>query len=105
MSIFDALRLADARRRIAADVTEMATAYASFGTAVTIFARSGLLQGQEDFAVELVTAGLAGLGIDIRRASPTLVERTVFGEGDGRSLGVHDSAVGRLGALACWEHL
>ncbi|HQI65244.1 MAG TPA: NAD(P)/FAD-dependent oxidoreductase [Rhodoglobus sp.] len=58
---------------------EMATAYASFGTAVTIFARSGLLQGQEDFAVELVTAGLAGLGIDIRRASPTLVERTESG--------------------------
>ena len=40
-----------------------------------------------------------------RKLKPTLVERTVFGEGDGRSLGVHDSAVGRLGALACWEHL
>ena len=58
---------------------EMATAYASFGTAVTIFARSGLLQGQEDFAAELVTVGLAGLGVDIRRASPTLVERTESG--------------------------
>jgi pyruvate/2-oxoglutarate dehydrogenase complex dihydrolipoamide dehydrogenase (E3) component len=58
---------------------EMATAYASFGTAVTIFARSGLLQGQEDFAADLVTTGLTDLGVDIRRASPTLVERTESG--------------------------
>lgn len=58
---------------------EMATAYASFGTAVTIFARSGLLQGQEDFAGELVTAGLTELGVDIRRESPTSVTRTDAG--------------------------
>jgi dihydrolipoamide dehydrogenase len=58
---------------------EMATAYASFGTAVTIFARSGLLQVQEDFASELVTAGLTSLGVDIRRTAPTSVERTDHG--------------------------
>lgn len=58
---------------------EMATAYVSFGTAVTIFARSGLLQGQEDFAGELVTEGLTELGVDIRRASPTRVDRTDAG--------------------------
>jgi len=58
---------------------EMATAYASFGTTVTIFARSGLLQGQEDFAAELVTAGLGELGVDIRHAGPTRVERTGSG--------------------------
>lgn len=58
---------------------EMATAYASFGTTVTIFARSGLLQGQEDFAAELVTAGLTELGVDIRHAGPTRVERTDSG--------------------------
>ncbi len=58
---------------------EMATAYASFGTAVTIFARSGLLAGQEDFAGELVAAGLTELGVDIRRASPTSVERSARG--------------------------
>lgn len=52
---------------------EMATAYASFGTAVTIFARSGLLQGQEDFAGDMVAEGLRGLGVDIRKAAPTSV--------------------------------
>ncbi|WP_205699454.1 carbon-nitrogen hydrolase family protein [Conexibacter sp. SYSU D00693] len=40
-----------------------------------------------------------------RKLKPTHVERTVFGEGDGSHLAVHDVAgVGRLGALACWEH-
>ncbi|OYO30842.1 carbon-nitrogen hydrolase family protein [Janthinobacterium sp. PC23-8] len=47
-------------------------------------------------------------GIDIarrRKLKPTHVERTVFGEGDGSDLAVHDLAIGRLGALCCWEHL
>lgn len=40
-----------------------------------------------------------------RKLKPTHVERTVFGEGDGSDLAVHDTALGRLGALCCWEHL
>jgi pyruvate/2-oxoglutarate dehydrogenase complex dihydrolipoamide dehydrogenase (E3) component len=58
---------------------EMATAYASLGTTVTIMARSGLLQGQEDIASEAVTNGLRGLGVDLRRGSPTRVERSEDG--------------------------
>jgi nitrilase len=40
-----------------------------------------------------------------RKLKPTHVERTVYGEGDGSDLGVHDTALGRVGALCCWEHL
>lgn len=40
-----------------------------------------------------------------RKLKPTHVERTVFGNGDGSDLKVHDTRIGRLGALACWEHL
>lgn len=40
-----------------------------------------------------------------RKLKPTHVERSVFAEGDGSGLSVVDSPVGRLGALACWEHL
>jgi pyruvate/2-oxoglutarate dehydrogenase complex dihydrolipoamide dehydrogenase (E3) component len=55
---------------------EMATAYASFGTAVTVVARSGLLGGQEPFAGELVADGLRALGVDVRLgASPARVTR------------------------------
>ncbi|WP_309619567.1 NAD(P)/FAD-dependent oxidoreductase [Salinibacterium sp.] len=58
---------------------EMATAYVSLGTTVTILARSGLLQGQEDFAGDLVAASLRELGVDIRTAAPTRVESTTDG--------------------------
>lgn len=40
-----------------------------------------------------------------RKLKPTHVERTIFGEGDGSDIAVHDTEVGRLGALCCWEHL
>ena len=41
-----------------------------------------------------------------RKLRPTHAERTVFGEGDGSHIAVHDRGdVGRLGALCCWEHL
>ena len=68
---------------------EMATAYASFGTAVTILARSGLLRNEEDFVGDLVAAGLRDLGVVIRHDSPTRVERSE----DGVALYVGDEAI------------
>ncbi len=40
-----------------------------------------------------------------RKLKPTHVERSVFGEGDGSDLAVHELDIGRVGALCCWEHL
>jgi aliphatic nitrilase len=40
-----------------------------------------------------------------RKLKPTMAERMVFGEGDGSDLVVADTALGRVGALCCWEHL
>lgn len=39
-----------------------------------------------------------------RKITPTYHERMVWGQGDGSGLRVVDSAVGRIGQLACWEH-
>ena len=39
-----------------------------------------------------------------RKITPTYHERMVWGMGDGAGLKVVDTAVGRVGALACWEH-
>ncbi len=39
-----------------------------------------------------------------RKITPTYHERMVWGQGDGAGLQVCDTAVGRVGALACWEH-
>ncbi|UXT20480.1 carbon-nitrogen hydrolase family protein [Agrobacterium tumefaciens] len=40
-----------------------------------------------------------------RKLKPTHAERTVFGEGDGSHLAVHNTSLGRLGALCCAEHI
>ena len=40
-----------------------------------------------------------------RKLKPTFVERIVFGEGSGGDLQVHDTELGTIGALCCWEHL
>lgn len=45
---------------------EMATAFASFGTAVTVIARSGLLTSLEPFAGELVGDALREAGVTVR---------------------------------------
>ena len=40
-----------------------------------------------------------------RKIKPTHAERTAFGEGDGSHIAVHDTPLGRLGALNCWENI
>jgi aliphatic nitrilase len=39
-----------------------------------------------------------------RKLTPTYHERMIWGQGDGSGLKVVPTAVGRIGALACWEH-
>jgi nitrilase len=44
------------------------------------------------------------LALKRRKITPTFHERMIWGQGDGSGLTVIDTAVGRIGALACWEH-
>ena len=44
------------------------------------------------------------LALKRRKITPTYHERMVWGQGDGSGLRAVDTAVGRVGALACWEH-
>jgi aliphatic nitrilase len=39
-----------------------------------------------------------------RKITPTYHERMLWGQGDGSGLRCVDTAIGRIGALACWEH-
>jgi nitrilase len=39
-----------------------------------------------------------------RKITPTFHERMIWGQGDGSGLRAVDTKVGRVGALACWEH-
>jgi pyruvate/2-oxoglutarate dehydrogenase complex dihydrolipoamide dehydrogenase (E3) component len=59
---------------------EMATAFASFGTQVTIIARSGLLGTVEPFAGDAVAAALHEAGVEVRlRAGVSAVARGAAG--------------------------
>ena len=40
-----------------------------------------------------------------RKLQPTYAERFVWGQGDGSTLSVFDTRLGRVGGLACWEHV
>jgi pyruvate/2-oxoglutarate dehydrogenase complex dihydrolipoamide dehydrogenase (E3) component len=59
---------------------EMATAYAGFGTHVTLVSRGGLLESMEPFAGERVAAALREQGVDLRLGvSPARVSRDEAG--------------------------
>lgn len=40
-----------------------------------------------------------------RKLQPTFAERMLWGQGDGSTMDVHDSSVGRIGGLICYEHM
>ncbi len=56
------------------------------------------------FNTQLVFDADGRIALQRRKITPTYHERMVWGQGDGSGLRVVDTAIGRLGALACWEH-
>lgn len=56
------------------------------------------------YNTQLVFDADGTLALKRRKMTPTYHERMVWGQGDGSGLKVVDTKVGRLGALACWEH-
>jgi aliphatic nitrilase len=62
------------------------------------------LDGGSLYNTQLVYDFNGDLLLKRRKITPTFHERMVWGQGDGSGLRAVDSAVGRIGALACWEH-
>jgi nitrilase len=56
------------------------------------------------YNTQLVFDADGSLALKRRKITPTYHERMVWGQGDGAGLKVVDTRVGRVGALACWEH-
>lgn len=56
------------------------------------------------YNAQLVFDSNGALILHRRKITPSYHERMIWGQGDGSGLTVVDSAVGRIGALACWEH-
>lgn len=56
------------------------------------------------YNTQLVFDADGTLALKRRKITPTYHERMIWGQGDGSGLKAIDTAVGRVGALACWEH-
>lgn len=56
------------------------------------------------YNAQLIFDATGALLLKRRKITPTFHERMIWGQGDGSGLKVVDTAVGRVGALACWEH-
>ncbi|MBH0237372.1 Nit6803 family nitrilase [Methylobrevis albus] len=56
------------------------------------------------YNTQLVFDADGTLKLKRRKITPTFHERMIWGQGDGAGLKVVETAVGRVGALACWEH-
>ncbi|HEY0790593.1 MAG TPA: nitrilase-related carbon-nitrogen hydrolase, partial [Chthoniobacterales bacterium] len=56
------------------------------------------------YNTQLVFDADGSLALKRRKITPTYHERMIWGQGDGSGFRAVDTAVGRVGALACWEH-
>jgi nitrilase len=56
------------------------------------------------YNTQLVFDADGALVLSRRKITPTYHERMIWGQGDGSGLRAVDTRVGRVGALACWEH-
>jgi len=56
------------------------------------------------YNAQLIFNANGALVLKRRKITPTFHERMIWGQGDGSGLKVVDTAIGRIGALACWEH-
>ena len=56
------------------------------------------------YNAQLIFDADGALKLKRRKITPTFHERMIWGMGDGSGLTVVDTAMGRVGALACWEH-
>lgn len=56
------------------------------------------------YNTQLLIDSDGSLRLHRRKITPSFHERMIWGRGDGSGLRAVDTAVGRVGALACWEH-
>ena len=56
------------------------------------------------YNTQLVFDADGTLVLSRRKITPTYHERMIWGQGDGSGLRAVDTRIGRVGALACWEH-
>ncbi|MBU2954758.1 Nit6803 family nitrilase [Marinobacter sp. F3R08] len=56
------------------------------------------------YNTQIIFDGDGRIALKRRKITPTYHERMIWGQGDASGLKVANTTVGRVGALACWEH-
>ncbi|RPF77087.1 MAG: Nit6803 family nitriliase [Synechococcus sp. TMED155] len=56
------------------------------------------------YNTQLLFSSCGEISLKRRKITPTYHERMIWGQGDGAGLQVVPTPLGRIGALACWEH-
>lgn len=56
------------------------------------------------FCTALISGPAGGLLGNHRKLMPTALERVIWGSGDGSTLPVVETSIGKLGAVICWEN-
>jgi aliphatic nitrilase len=97
------LRLYDQAVTVPGPVTREVAAAARAHGAVVVLGVNEQEHGTL-YNAQLVFDADGRLALHRRKITPTYHERMIWGQGDGTGLRTVDTAVGRLGALACWEH-
>lgn len=97
------MRLYEQAVKVPSPVTEAVSKAAKANSMVVVLGVNEL-DGGSLYNSQLIFDADGTLLLKRRKITPTYHERMVWGQGDGSGLQVLDTAVGKLGALACWEH-
>ncbi len=84
-------------------VTEQVAKYAKKWEMVVVLGVNELDHGTI-YNAQIVFDANGEIVLKRRKITPTYHERMIWGRGDGSGLKAVDTKVGRVGALACWEH-
>ena len=87
------------------EIAAVREAAAAHGVAVVIGVSERAERGRTCYNTSVTIDRDGRLAAAHRKLKPTYAERYIWGQGDGSSLVVADLAIGRVGALACWEHV
>jgi aliphatic nitrilase len=97
------LRLYEEAVTVPGPTTEAVAEAARAASAVVVLGVNERAHGSL-YNAQLVFDADGRLVLHRRKITPTYHERMVWGQGDGAGLRAVDTRVGRVGALACWEH-
>lgn len=99
----DHLRLYNEAVSVPGPVTDLVAASAIKNNIVVVLGVNEKDHGTI-YNTQLIFDTDGSIALKRRKITPTFHERMIWGQGDGSGLRAAQTSIGRIGALACWEH-